>query len=47
MSLETLNQGVGMVARSWSDLSKTDDSELDAQILVSCPQQTDLSYSLI
>ena len=36
MSLATLNSGVAMVARSWSDFSSLGEEELDAQIKALC-----------
>ena len=34
VSLQSLNEGIGMVARSWSDLSALPDDQIDEQILV-------------
>ena len=34
VSLESLNEGIAMVARSWTDMSNLQESEIDAEILV-------------
>ena len=41
VSLESLNDGVNMVGRSWTEFSSNSDADLDARILVHCLREHD------